>query len=74
MEAGKKADVKKPLHASSKKSPTHKFSPHPTIKFTIHFYDVPGTTHSEGLLEANSEAYSQALDRKSLPFRAGGEW
>ena len=29
-------------HAGSKKSPTHKFPPHPTTKFTIHFYDVPG--------------------------------
>jgi len=74
VEADKKADVKKPLHAGSKKSPTHKFSPHPTTKFTIHFYDVLGTTHSEGLLGANSEAYSQALDRKSPPFRAEEGW
>ncbi len=73
MKAGKKADVKKFLHANSKKSSTHKFSPHSTIKFTIHFYDVFETTHSEDLLEANSEVYSQALNRKPSSFRAEEE-
>ncbi len=38
--------TKRPWHAGSKKSRTHKFSPHPTTKFTTHFSENHGTRGS----------------------------
>jgi len=47
--------MKNPRHAGSKKSRTHKFSRHPTTKYTIHFYDVPGNINGKLTLKVYLE-------------------